>query len=155
MSIDPDQPVANQRPLEEDIGRTLRGKRAMLGLVFTFAMGALLLACIGIYSVIAFTVGQRERELGIRMALGASPSGVLAMVFRQGMQLALIGLGAGLIAAVAGARAIESLLFGISAYDPIVFVIVAVVLAAAAATACWLPALRATKIDPMVTLRAE
>jgi predicted permease len=155
VSIDPDQPLANLGRLEDDIGRTLRGKRAMLGLVSTFALGALFLACLGVYGMMAFTVSQREREVGIRMALGASLPGVVKMVFRQGMRSALIGLGAGLIAAVAGARLIESLLFGISAYDPTVFLTIAIVLAVVAAFACWLPARRATKVDPMIALRAE
>jgi len=155
LSVDPEQPLANLRPLDEDIGRTLRGKRAMLGLVFTFAMGALFLACIGAYGLMAFAVSQRERELGIRVALGASLPNVMKLVFRDGMRIALMGLGAGLIAAVCGARMIESLLFGVSAYDPLVFVTIAVVLTAVAALACWLPARRATKVDPMVALRAE
>jgi predicted permease len=155
VSIDPDQPLANLRPLEEDIGRTLRGKRSMLGLVLTFAMGALFLACLGVYGMIAFTVNQRKRELGIRMALGASLSGVMKMVFRDGMRLALIGLGAGLIAAAAGARMIESLLFGVSARDPLVFATIAIALIAVAAIACWLPARRATKVDPIIALRTE
>ena len=155
VAIDPDQPLANLNPLAKDIGRTLHGKRAMLGLVFTFALGALFLACLGVYGVMAFTVSQRERELGIRMALGASLAGVMKMVFRDGMRLALMGLGAGLIAAVCGARLIESLLFGVSAYDPIVFATIAVVLTTVAAIACWLPARRATKVDPMIALRAE
>ena len=155
VSIDPDQPLTNLGRLEEEIGRTLRGKRAMLGLVFTFALGALFLACMGVYGMMAFTVSQRERELGIRVALGASLPGVVKMVFRDGMRPALIGLGAGLIAAIAGARLIESLLFGVSAYDPTVFLTIAIVLTAVAAFACWLPARRATRVDPMIALRAE
>lgn len=155
LSLDPDQPLANLRTLEDDIERTLRGKRAMLGLVFTFAMGALFLACIGIYGVMAFTVSQRERELGIRMALGASLPDVMKMVFSDGMRLALIGLGSGLIGAVGGARLIESLLFGVSAYDPLVFVTIAAVLTTVSAIACWFPARRATKVDPLVALRAD
>jgi ABC-type antimicrobial peptide transport system permease subunit len=155
VSIDPDQPVANLGRLQEDIGRTLRGKLAMLGLVSTFALGALLLGCLGVYGMMAFTVSQREREVGIRMALGASLSGVVNMVFREGMRPALIGLGAGLLAAIAGARLIESLLFEVTAYDPAVFGTIAVVLAAVAAFACWLPARRATRVDPLIALRAE
>jgi len=155
VSIDPDQPLANLGRLEEDIARTLRGRRAMLGLVSTFALGALFLACLGVYGMMAFTVTQREREVGIRMALGASLSGVVKMVFREGMRPALIGLGAGLLAAIAGARTIESLLFEVTAYDPAVFVGIAGSLSAVAALACWLPARRAARVDPLVALRAE
>ena len=155
VSIDADQPLANLGRLEEDIERTLRGKRAMLGLVSTFAVGALFLACLGVYGMVAFAVSQREREVGIRMALGASLPGVVRMVFREGMRPALMGLGAGLIAAIAGARLIESLLFEVTAYDPAVFATIAVVLAAVIALACWLPARRATKVDPLIALRAE
>ncbi len=155
VAMDPDQPLPNFRPLDEEIERTLRGKRATLGLVVAFALGALFLSCIGVYGVMAFTVSQRDRELGIRMALGASLPGLLKMVFRDGMRLALIGLGAGLIAAVAGAQLIESHLFGVSAYDPLVFATIAVAIMVVAAIACWLPARRAIKIDPIVALRAE
>jgi len=102
----------------------------------------------------AFTVSQRQREVGIRMALGASFAGVVRMVFHEGMRPALIGLGAGLLAAIAGARLIASLLFEVTAYDPAVFGAIAAVLAAAA-LACWLPARRAAKVDPLVALRAE
>jgi predicted permease len=154
-SVDPDQPLANLGRVEQDIDRTLQGKQAMLGLVSTFALGALFLACFGVYGMLAFTLSQREREVGIRMALGASFSGVVNMMFREGMRPALIGLGAGLIAAIAGARAIASLLFEVTAYDPVVFVGAAVVLAVVAAFACWLPARRATRVDPLVALRAE
>jgi putative ABC transport system permease protein len=155
VSIDPDQPLANLGRLEDNIERTLRGKRAMLGLMSTFALGALFLACLGVYGVVAFIVSQRERELGIRIALGASLPGVVKMVFRDGMRAVVIGLGAGVVGAIAGARLIESLLFGVSAHDPLVYVTIALVLTAIAAFACWLPARRVTKVDPMIALRAE
>jgi predicted permease len=154
-SVDPDQPLGNFRHVDELIGSTLRGKRAMLGLVFAFALGALFLACIGIYGVVAFTVSQRERELGIRMALGASQRGVVRMVFRDGAQLSILGLAAGLISALALARLIASLLFGVTPHDPAVFATVAMVVAAIAALACWLPARRAARVDPMIALRAD
>jgi putative ABC transport system permease protein len=154
VSIDPDQPVAKLGRLEADVARTVRGKQAMLRLVAIFALGALFLACLGVYGTMAFTVSQRQREMGIRMALGASFAGVVRMVFGEGMRTALIGLGVGLLAALAGARLIASLLFEVTAHDPSVFVAVTVVLAAAA-FACWLPARRATRVDPLVALRAE
>lgn len=100
------------------------------------------MGCLGVYGMMAFTVSQREREVGIRMALGASLSGVMKMVFR-------------VLAAIAGASLIESLLFEVTAYDPAVFGTIVVILAAVAAFACWLPARRATKVDPLVGLRAE
>ena len=154
VSIDPEQPVAKLGRLQTDIARTLRGQQAMLRLVVVFAVGALFLACIGVYGTMAFTVSQRQREVGIRMALGASFAGLVRMVFGEGMRTAAMGLAAGLLAAIAGARLIASLLFEVTVYDASVFVAVAVVLAAAA-LACWLPARSASKVDPLVALRAE
>jgi len=154
-AVDPDQPLSDLHPLAQDIGRSLDGTRTNLALVLAFAAVALALACIGIYGVLAFVVGQRERELGIRLALGAPKKGVLAMVLRDGLSLVLAGLAVGLLAAIAGGRLIASFLFGISAHDPVVFATVGALLTAAAAAACLLPARRATKVDPMIALRAE
>jgi ABC-type antimicrobial peptide transport system permease subunit len=153
-TIDADQPVAI-RTLASGVAQSLEGRQSMLMLVNAFAAVALVLACLGIYGVMAYTIGQRQRELGIRMALGASQPNVIALVLRDGMRLALVGLGAGLIAAIAGARLIASMLFGVSAHDPVVFTAVTLALAAIALFACWLPARRAAHADPMQALRAE
>jgi putative ABC transport system permease protein len=110
---------------------------------------------IGVFGVIAFTVCQRERELGIRMALGSSEYGIVAIVFRAGMKLALIGLCVGLFAAEIGARSMASLLYGVSPNNPAVLLTIPLTLAAAAGLACCLPARRGARIDPMIALRAE
>lgn len=153
-AVDPDQPVA-VRLLTSGIQQSLRGRESMLALVNAFAAVALLLACLGIYGVMAYTVGQRRRELGIRMALGASQPNVLALILKDGMRLVLFGLGAGVIAAVTGGRLITSMLVGVSAYDPAVIGIVVVTLGAVALAACWIPARRAARIDPIQSLRGE
>jgi putative ABC transport system permease protein len=154
-AFDPEQPLSDLRPIAHDIGRSLHGKRATLALVAVFGGVALALACIGIYSVLAFTVRQRERELGIRLALGAPGQRVLALVLRDGLRLALIGLVLGLLAALASGRLLASHLFGVSPHDPLVFISVTLVLLAAAVAACVLPARRATRVDPIVALRAD
>jgi ABC-type antimicrobial peptide transport system permease subunit len=127
----------------------------MLTLIDAFAIVALALACLGIYGVMAYTIGQRQRELGIRMALGASQPNVIRLVLRDGLRLALLGLGLGLIGAAASAQAIASLLFGVSAHDPFVFRTVTMLLVVVATIACWLPARRAVRVDPLTALRAE
>ena len=153
-ALDPDQPVAI-RTLTAGVEQSVHGRQSMMLLVDAFAATALVLACLGIYGVMAYTIGQRQRELSIRMALGASQPNVVGLVLRDGLRLALIGLGAGLVAALIGAQLLASLLFGVSARDPIVFTTVAVALGSIALAACWLPARRATKVDPLVALRAE
>ena len=116
---------------------------------------AILLAAIGIYGVMSFSVSQRTREIGVRMALGASASHVLVMFVRQGMLLALAGVAVGVAGGLAGAHVLSSLLVGVSASDPFTYGLVAALLAGIAMFACWLPARRATKIDPIVALRCE
>jgi predicted permease len=152
--LDPAQP-ATVRKISDGIGRSLRGRQTVLVLVNAFAAIALILACIGIYGVMAYTIGQRQRELSIRMALGASQPNVVGLVLRDGLRLSSIGLVAGIIGAIAGARLIAALLFGVSAHDPLVFATASCALAAIAAVACWLPARRAASADPMQALRAD
>jgi putative ABC transport system permease protein len=154
-SVDKDQAVGNVRTLEQITDQSLVGNRLQTTLLAVFAGMALLLAAVGIYGVIAYAVTQRTHELGIRAALGASAQSLQGLVFRGGMKLAGIGLGLGLAASLAVSGLIQALLFGVGARDPLTIVAVAVVLAAVAAAACFVPARRATKIAPIVALRYQ
>ena len=120
-----------------------------------FALIALVIAAVAIYGVMAYSVAHRTQEIGIRMAMGAAQGTVVRMVVLQGMRLTALGLGIGLAVAFVITRLMASLLFGVSAGDPPTFLGVAVILAGSALLACWLPARRATRIDPMVALRSE
>jgi ABC-type antimicrobial peptide transport system permease subunit len=120
-----------------------------------YAAIALLIAAVGIYGVMAYRVSQRTREIGIRMALGARQEAVVGMVVRQGLLLAVTGLGIGLAGAFAVTRLMASILFGVNPNDPPTFIGVAVILAGTALLACWIPATRAARLDPMVALRHE
>jgi putative ABC transport system permease protein len=135
-------------------GAVARQRFSML-LLGIFAGLALVLSAVGIYGVMSYSVAQQRREIGIRIALGAKRSDVLAMTVKNGLKLVAVGLMFGLIMALAVTRVMASLLFGISATDPATFVMIAMVLVAVAFLASYIPALRATKIDPMIALRAQ
>ena len=120
-----------------------------------FGLIALTLAVVGVYGVMAFSIARRRREMGIRLALGADTGRIVRLVVGEGMTLVGIGLGIGLVAAMLGARALESFLYGAGAYDPVTFAVVPALLVAVALAACLVPARRAVAVDPTVTLRSE
>jgi len=154
-SVDSTLALSDVRTLEDIRDEDLSGDRFSLLLYASFAAIALTLAAIGIYGVMAFAVGERSHEIGIRMALGASKERVVRMVLREGLLLALGGLALGLIGAYFVGRAMRSTLFGVGSIDPWAFSGVAVVLLVSALVACYLPAHRAATVDPMRALRIE
>ncbi|HEV2806260.1 MAG TPA: ABC transporter permease [Chthoniobacterales bacterium] len=154
-AVDKDQPIIRVATMERLLAATATERRFALILFEAFGFVALVLAVIGIYGVLSGSVTERTRELGIRLALGAKTSAVLKMVLWQGLKLGAAGIALGLLGALAVTRLLQSLLFGISATDPLTFAASALLLLAVALVACWLPASRATKIDPMVALRHE
>src|SRR5579859_7746056 len=155
QSLDTNLALTNVQTIGELLGQGLWAPRMGAALLAVFGGLALILAVIGVYGVLSYSVNQQTREIGIRMAMGAQGSRVLRLVVGQGMRLAGDGLVAGLIIAFAAMRLLGSLLFGVSAYDPLTFGSVALILAAAAATACYIPARRATRVDPIIALRYE
>jgi putative ABC transport system permease protein len=147
--------VAHVRPVELVVSEALAREDFNMTLLTVFAGVALLLAAVGVYGMLSYSVQQRSQEIGIRMALGANRSDVLGMVVKQGMTLAGLGIAIGVAGALALSRLLTALLFGVKPYDPLTFVAVALVLAATSMVACWIPAWRATRVDPMLALRYE
>lgn len=148
-------PVVGVMMAEENLSLTYWGPRVAAGMATTFGVLALVLAAMGLYSVMTYSVSQRTREIGLRMALGAQVSDVLRLIVNQGIRMALLGIVLGLAGALVFTRVLASLLLGVGATDPVTFIGVAILLLAIALLACWIPARRAAKVDPMIALRCE
>jgi putative ABC transport system permease protein len=154
-SVDKDQPVVKVATMDNLLAASAAERRLALILFEAFGVVALVLAATGIYGVLSGSVTERTREIGVRLALGASRRNILALVFRQGMTLTGLGVLIGLIGAVAASQAIITLLYGISRLDPIAYLGVIALLIGVSVVACWMPAWRAARVDPSITLRAE
>jgi predicted permease len=155
QAVDKDQPIHNAKTLDAIIANSTSQRRFNLLLLAVFAAVALILAAVGIYGVMSYSVTRRTHEIGIRMALGATPRDVLGMIVGQGLALASVGVGVGVAAAYGVTRVLESLLYGVSPTDPLTFAATALLLASVAVAASFIPARRATRVDPMVALRYE
>jgi putative ABC transport system permease protein len=155
QALDRRVPVSGVKTMDEHKTYALWAPNMAASFSLAFGVVAMLLSAVGLYSVMAYVVSQRTREVGIRMALGANRADVLKMITRQGMRLAAIGVGIGLLLSLALAQVLSSLLIGVSGYDVSTFILVPTLLAGVALVACYLPARRATKVDPLVALRYE
>jgi hypothetical protein len=154
-AVDPRIPVYEPRTLEQVVSQAVAQPRFSTALLLVFSGLALVLAAVGIYGVVSYAVGQRTRELGVRMALGARPLDALRLVLRDGMRPVAIGVAIGLVASLWLTRGLRSLLFEVTPTDPATLAAVSAFLIGVAAVACWIPARRASRVDPMVALRAE
>ncbi|MGB2670525.1 MAG: ABC transporter permease [Candidatus Acidiferrum sp.] len=154
-AVDPTVPTGSIRSMEQVLSRSLALRSFMMFLLGLFAVLALVLASVGIYGVISFAVSQRTREIGVRMALGAHPRDVLQLILGEGLKLVLAGVVLGIIAALAMTRLLSTLIYGVQATDPLIFLSVVVLLIAVALAACFVPARRAMRVDPIVALRYE
>jgi putative ABC transport system permease protein len=155
VKLDPELPLSDVKSIQQAMDRSLITARLTNSLLVGFAATALLLALTGIYGVMSLNVANRRNEFGIRLALGAQATNVLKLILGQGLRLALVGVALGLVAAIAFTRLLQGLLFGISASDPLTFALIAVLLVGVALLACWIPARRAMKVDPLEALRSE
>jgi putative ABC transport system permease protein len=155
QALDPNQPVYNVNTMEQTLDESLVTQRLSMMLLASLASLALILAAVGIYGVMSYTVTQRSHEIGIRMAIGAQPRDVFKMVIGRGMMLVLIGVAFGLVGAFALTRLMTTMLFGVEPTDPVTFVSIGILLPAVALVACYVPGRRATKVDPLVALRYE
>jgi len=154
-ALDRELPLSDVHTMEEVVGQSIAGRRFTMLLLAAFAAVAVLLAAIGVYGVLAYVVSQRTQEIGVRLAVGAAPADVVRLFLREGATLALVGLAAGLAGAAAAARALTTLLFGVTSTDPITFTSVAGTLGLVALAASYVPARRAARVDPMTALRAD
>jgi len=154
-SVDKDQAISFFATMDSNIDQSLGVQRIVASLTVVFAALALVLASVGLYSVLAYAVGQRTAEIGIRMALGAQTSQVLTLIMTSGLRLVAIGLIIGLAAAGIAARVIQGLLFNVRPLDPLIYALVAALFAIVAAVACLVPSLRASRIDPLEALRVS
>jgi putative ABC transport system permease protein len=154
-ALNKDQAVFNVRTMEQTVAQSVAARRFSMLLLTVFAIVALALASLGIYGLMSYAVAQRTREIGVRMALGAQSGAVLKLVIRQGMKLAFIGVAIGLAASLALTRTMKTLLFGVSTTDPLTFAGITLLLTFVALLACFIPARRATKVDPIIALRNE
>jgi len=154
-SVDKNQPIQRIITMDGLIATTASQRRFALVVIETFALAALVLAAIGIYGVLSGSVSERMREIGVRSALGATRGSILTLVLRQGLSLTLLGVLIGLVGAIGATRALMTLLFDVSRLDPVTYVGVIMLLASVSVLACWLPAWRAARVDPAITLRAE
>jgi ABC-type antimicrobial peptide transport system permease subunit len=153
--VDPELPIYAVRSLESSIAASVAERRFVMRLLGLFALAALLLAAIGVYGVIAYSVIQRTREIGIRMALGARPGDVRRMLLVEGGRLAALGVALGVAGALLLTRAMSALLYGVGPRDLLTFASVPAILASVAVAACFFPALRASRVDPSTALRSE
>ena len=153
--LDPNLPFANLRTLDDVIGESLFGERMMAFLSVCFGLLAALLAALGLYGVLAYWVAQRTQEVGIRVALGASPAKIRSLVLWQGMRLTIAGVVLGIVGALALSQLVRSILFGIGAMDPLTFVAVGLLLVMVSLLPCYIPARRATRVDPLIALRYQ
>ena len=154
-TVDPDEPVANIRSMAQIFDTELLNRNTQMVLVGVFAGLALIMASIGLYGVLAYNVAQRTPEIGVRIALGAEPSAVMRMIVAHGGAIALAGIAAGLLLSIAGGRVLSSLLYQVSPHDPVVLLATTSLLLVVAFIACWVPARRAARVDPLIALRSE
>ena len=154
-SVDPNVPVHSVSSMNDIIARSVADRRFALELLGVFATVALLLAAVGIYGVMSYSFSQRTHEVGIRIALGAQRQDILRMALGEGMRIVVIGLALGIAGAAMMTRIFQSMLFGVGPADPITFISVSTILAGVALLACYIPARRATRVDPLVALREQ